>query len=141
MANSKAINFPVFICTSKYSQRMRKLSCKIFNEFYVPELPKQELEYGYHLPPIMKFAANWQSDMRVFERNQEMPSDLNQNRSHKYYPSHPQIRELTHTLREYGLYRDEHRDFNEEMKAVAIARGKVFRQRTGPIKKSEAKKK
>lgn len=125
--------------TSKYAQRMRKLSCKIFNDFYIPELKKSELDYGVCHPPVHQWTVKWHNDMRVFERNQEKPLDLDPNRNYKYYPAHPQIRALTHTLREYGLFRDEHRDFNEAMKAIAISRGKVFRERRGP-KVSKPKK-
>lgn len=127
--------YPIFLTTSKYSQRMRKLSCKIFNEFYVPEMSKKELEYTIYSKQANQFVAKWHGDCRVFERMQDKPFDLNTERNHKYYPAHPQIRALTHNLREYGLFRDEHRDFNEEMKAIAISRGKVFRERRGPIKK------
>lgn len=127
---------PKFLFSSKYSQKMRKLSCKIFNDFYVPELSKKEdLGYGTGHQPVAMWSAKWISDIRVFERNQNRPLDLNPNKDQNYYPAHPQLRALTHTLREYGLFRDEHRDFNEEMKAIAISRGKVFRQRRGPNKK------
>lgn len=119
---------------------MRKLSCKIFNDFYIPELPKKDLEYGPCHAPVSQWAIKWFNDLRAFERNQERPIDLNSDKNPKYYPAHPQIRALTNTLREYGLFRDEHRDFNEAMKAIAISKGKVFRERRGPIKK-EAKKK
>jgi len=79
--------------------------------------------------------------MRVVQRNMEKPFDLDDTKNYNYYPAHPQIRELTHTLREYGLFRDEHRDFNEAMKGVALARGKVFREVRGPgIKKKEGNK-
>lgn len=110
---------------------MRKLSCKIFNEFYIPELPKKELDYGVQHPPAQAWFNKWFSDARAFERCQEQPNDLNSDRNYKYYPAHPQLRALTGTLRDYGLFRDEHRDFNEAMKAIAISRGKVFRVRGG----------
>lgn len=120
---------------------MRKLSCKIFNDFYIPELTKKELDYSRSHPPVQQWLNKWHSDLRAFERNQERPFDLNEEKNHKYYPAHPQIRALTHVLREYGLYRDEHRDFNEAMKEVAISRGKVFRERRGPISRDSKKKK
>lgn len=125
--------------TSKYHQRMRRLSCKIFNDFYIPELPRKDLDYGISHKPVAVWMSKWFSDYRVFQRNQELPIDLDPSRNHKYYPAHPQLRALTNVLREYGLYRDEHRDFNEEMKKVAIGRGKVFRERRGPIKKEKKK--
>lgn len=134
------VQYPLFLHTSKYAQRMRRLSCKIFNEFYVPELPKKDLDYGIQHQPVARWSVKWHNDCRVFERNQDRPLDLDHRRNYKYYPAHPQMRLLTHTLREYGLFRDEHRDFNEAMKAVAISRGKVFRERRGPIKKDAKKK-
>ena len=131
---------PIYF-TSKYQQRMRKLSCKIFNDFYIPELPKKEFDYSISHPPVQQWIVKWHNDMRAFERNQEQPFDLNTQKNQKYYPAHPQIRALTHVLREYGLFRDEHRDFNEAMKEVALARGKVFRQRRGPNTKDAKPKK
>lgn len=126
----------IFLHTTKYAQRMRRLSCKIFNDFYVPELPKKDLDYGTHHPPVTEWSTKWFNDYRAYARNQDKPLDLDSNRNEKYYPAHPQIRALTYTLREYGLFRDEHRDFNDAMKALAIARGKVFRQ-LGGIKKTK----
>lgn len=126
-----------FLHSSKYSQKMRRLSCKIFNEFYTPELSKKELDYGSFHPPVTAWYTKMFSDYRAWERCQERPLDLNPARNYKYYPSHPQIRALAGTLRDYGLYRDEHRDFNEEMKAIAISRGKVFRERRGKISKKK----
>lgn len=128
--------------TSKYQQRMRKLSCKIFNDFYIPELSKkEELDYSRSHPPVQQWLNKWHSDLRAYERNQDRPFDLDGSRNYKYYPAHPQIRQLTHVLREYGLFRDEHRDFNEAMKEVAISRGKVFRERRGSLSKDSKKKK
>ncbi|XP_065200301.1 small ribosomal subunit protein mS33 [Planococcus citri] len=43
----------------------------------------------------------------------------------KYYPRHPEIGRLMTLLREYGLYRDEHQDFKEEMTRLRALRGKV----------------
>lgn len=123
---------PQFLFSSAYSQKMRRLSCKIFNEFYIPELTKKELDYGTGHQPVAQWVGRWFTDMRAFQRNQDRPIDLDPNRNWNYYPAHPQIRALTHQLREYGLYRDEHRDFNEAMKAIAISRGKKFRERRGP---------
>lgn len=42
-----------------------------------------------------------------------------------YYPQHVKIHLLMMKLRSYGLYRDEHQDFKEEMVRLRIARGKV----------------
>lgn len=136
---SKSLKLPWFF-SSKYDQKMRRLSCKIFNDFYIPELTKKELDYSISHPPVAQWANKWHNDMRAWERNQTIPDDLNSETNYKYYPAHPQIRELTGVLRNYGLYRDEHRDFNEAMKAIAISRGKVFRQKRGPLSKDKKKK-
>ena len=114
------------VVSSKYSQRMRKLSCKIFNDFYVPEISKKEYEHGFSHPSTSHWLKKVFSDYRTFERNTEKPGDFDTRRNPNYYPAHPQVRQLTHHLREYGLFRDEHRDFNEEMRAIAVSKGKVF---------------
>lgn len=43
----------------------------------------------------------------------------------KYYPRHPELGALMKLLREYGLYRDEHEDFKEEMVRLRALRGKT----------------
>lgn len=42
-----------------------------------------------------------------------------------YYPRHVETGFLMKTLREYGLYRDEHADFKDEMDRMRALRGKV----------------
>lgn len=42
-----------------------------------------------------------------------------------YYPRHVETDKLMLRLREYGLFRDEHQDFKEEMKRLRELRGKV----------------
>lgn len=127
----------IILHTPKYEQRMRKLSCKIFNDYYIPELTRKEMEYGTGHQPVAAWFANWYSDFRTWERNQERPIDIDENRNEKYFPAHPQMRALTNTLRDYGLYRDEHRDFTEELKKIEAKRGKVFRERRGPLGKKK----
>lgn len=51
-----------------------------------------------------------------------------------WYPRHVETHLLTKKLREYGLFRDEHADFKEEMKRLRALRGKV------PPKKGEGKR-
>lgn len=51
-----------------------------------------------------------------------------------WYPRHVETHLLTRVLRDYGLYRDEHRDFNEEMERLRYLRGKI------PPKKGEGKR-
>nr|ACO10319.1 Mitochondrial 28S ribosomal protein S33 [Caligus rogercresseyi] len=48
----------------------------------------------------------------------------------EYYPAHEETSKLMKLLRDYGLYRDEHEDFKEEMARLRALRGKVrFRRR------------
>lgn len=55
-----------------------------------------------------------------------------------YYPRHVETYKLMMRLRYYGLYRDEHEDFKDEMKRVRALRGKEWK---GPkfAKKKEEK--
>ena len=43
----------------------------------------------------------------------------------RYYPRHPEIGNLMSKLRDYGLFRDEHQHFKEEMIRLRILRGKI----------------
>lgn len=43
-----------------------------------------------------------------------------------YYPRHVETGLLIRQLRQYGLFRDEHQDFIDEMKRLRALRGKVF---------------
>ena len=42
-----------------------------------------------------------------------------------YYPAHEEAAELFTSLRDHGLYRDEYKDFCEEMQRLRALRGKV----------------
>merc|ERR1719211_451198 len=42
----------------------------------------------------------------------------------EYYPGIEETTELMRVLRDYGLYRDEHKDFKEEMERLRLLRGK-----------------
>lgn len=42
-----------------------------------------------------------------------------------YYPRHVETHKLMMKLRQYGLFRDEHQDFKEEMIRLRALRGKV----------------
>lgn len=115
---------------SAYAQKMSRLSCKIFGDYYTPPPPK----------PIMTVVntANYQVFMAphiqnraLIHRNASLPIDLDRSRNFNYYPAHPQIRSLMHTLRLHGLYRDEHMDFVQEMKRLRLLRGKKFRVKGG----------
>lgn len=51
-----------------------------------------------------------------------------------WYPRHVETHLLMMHLRDYGLFRDEHQDFKEEMKRMRKLRGKA------PPKKGEGKR-
>ena len=42
-----------------------------------------------------------------------------------YYPAVEETNELMRVLRDYGLFRDEHKDFCEEMQRLRVLRGKA----------------
>lgn len=42
-----------------------------------------------------------------------------------WYPRHEQTHYLMKHLREYGLFRDEHQDWKDEMKRLRYLRGKI----------------
>ena len=42
-----------------------------------------------------------------------------------YYPAVEETNELMRVLRDYGLYRDEHKDFCDEMQRLRVLRGKA----------------
>lgn len=62
--------------------------------------------------------------MKVVEMFSERPLHSNDNIIH-YYPRHVESAVLMLKLREYGLFRDEHQDFKDEMKRLRELRGKV----------------
>lgn len=51
-----------------------------------------------------------------------------------WYPRHVETNKLTMALRNYGLFRDEHMDWVEEMKRLRYLRGKI------PPKRGEGKR-
>lgn len=95
-----------------YSKRMNRLSNNIFGEITRPTP---------------------QPAMRVVKMFQEKPIDLRSEIT-DYYPRHKETHSLMSLLRKYGLYRDEHEDFKEEMKRQRKLRGK------GKPKKGEGKR-
>lgn len=63
---------------------------------------------------------------------------INQRRDiYAYYPRHVETGKLMLKLRDYGLYRDEHADFTDEMNRMRALRGKT---RPYKPKKGEAPK-
>lgn len=64
------------------------------------------------------------SAMRVVDRFSKRPHNKD-SFFHPYYPRHIETGVLMERLRYYGLYRDEHEDFKEEMERMRALRGKV----------------
>lgn len=93
--------------TTEYSRRMNRLSNRIFTEVTRPTNSKS---------------------MKVVKLFSEEPVHL-QKEIHGYYPRHVETGKLMILLRYYGLYRDEHQDFKEEMKRMRALKGKVEPER------------
>lgn len=89
--------------TTEYARRMNRLSNRIFSEVVRPTSSKS---------------------MKVVKLFSEQPVNLRRE-VHSYYPRHIEIGKLMMKLRYYGLYRDEHADFQDEMKRMRELRGKV----------------
>lgn len=115
---------------SVYAQKMARLGCKIFNEYYKPTMPKEIYLSGSHAAKNA-FTRIHHQNMGQIDRLSALPWDIDGERNMNRYPPHPQIRELVHVLRKHGLFRDEHMDFNEEMKRLRILRGKRYRVKGG----------
>lgn len=93
--------------STEYARRMNRLSNRIFGEV----------------------ARNTdRRSMRVVQLFSEEPVHLRRE-VYGYYPRHPETGELMIKLRHYGLYRDEHADFAEEMERMRTLRGKPTRKR------------
>ncbi|KAK7074602.1 ribosomal protein S33 [Halocaridina rubra] len=110
---SGLFNYARLTATStNYANRMNRLSNRIFGEVVRPT-PTPAL--------------------RVVKIFSEKPLDLRPEIT-DYYPRHIETHNLMMKLRRYGLYRDEHEDFKEEMKRQRRLRGK------GKPKKGEGKR-
>jgi len=89
--------------TTEYARRMNRLSNRIFGEVVRPTNSKS---------------------MRVVKLFSEEP--MNQRKDiYAYYPRHVETGLLMMNLRNYGLFRDEHEDFKEEMDRMRALRGKA----------------
>ncbi|KAK9508785.1 hypothetical protein O3M35_006259 [Rhynocoris fuscipes] len=64
------------------------------------------------------------TSMKVVALMSERPVHKNPEKTIDYYPRHVETHYLCSYLRDYGLYRDEHRDFKEEMLRLRELRGK-----------------
>ncbi|CAG0919470.1 unnamed protein product [Notodromas monacha] len=88
---------------STYAKRMMQLSKSIFAEYPHPLTTKSK---------------------RIVRRFSKQPQEL-KDEVVNWWPRHPETCKLMYTLRDYGLYRDEHEDFKEEMVRLRILRGKL----------------
>lgn len=93
--------------STNYASRMKRLSNQIFGD--------------------VKRPTN-QKSMKVVRLFSEKPI-YEMDRIVNYYPRHVETGKLMMKLRDYGLFRDEHQDFKEEMVRLRALRGKVKKGR------------
>lgn len=93
--------------STEYARRMKRLSDRIFSEVARPT-------NSTSMKVVKLFSAE------PLDKKREI---------HSYYPRHPETGKLMLMLRFYGLYRDEHADFHDEMKRVRALKGKVEPER------------
>lgn len=62
--------------------------------------------------------------LQVVRMMAKHPDNKNPEFMVRYYPRHVETGLLMMKLREYGLFRDEHQDFKDEMKRLRALRGK-----------------
>lgn len=98
--------------STEYAKRMNYLSNRIFSEVARPTNSKS---------------------MKVVKMFSAVPVQKNDYYVN-YYPRHVETGWLMRHLRSYGLFRDEHEDFKDEMKRLRALRGKA------PPKRGEGKK-
>ncbi|KAM3956928.1 mitochondrial ribosomal protein S33 [Aphomia sociella] len=103
MATNYAKYSQLINASTNYARRMKRLSNRIFGEVAIPTNSKS---------------------MKVVKMFSERPLHSNEEIIH-YYPKHVETHALMFKLREYGLFRDEHQDFKDEMKRLRELRGKV----------------
>lgn len=115
---------------SAYAQKMSRLSCKIFGEYYTPPAPKAVMTMKNPTNYVLFHAPHYQNESQI-KKLSRIPFDISPETNFNYYPPHPQIRKLMYTLRLHGLFRDEHMDFVQEMKRLRLLRGKKFRVKGG----------
>ncbi|NWR69330.1 RT33 protein, partial [Centropus unirufus] len=87
---------------SSYALRMARLSAQIFGEVVRPTDSKS---------------------MKVVKLFSEQPL-AKRKEVYNWYPPHNTYHALMKKLRYFGLYRDEHQDFKEEMRRLKKLRGK-----------------
>ncbi|XP_041346687.1 28S ribosomal protein S33, mitochondrial-like [Gigantopelta aegis] len=103
--------------TSNYARRMGRLAARIFGEVARPTNP---------------------TSMKVVKIFSMQPYHLKPEIT-EYYPSYTKTHLLMRTVRDFGLFRDEHQDFKEEMKRQRVLRGKI-KPKKGEGKRAMKKK-
>jgi len=103
---------------TRYAKQMKLLSDSIFGEVKRPTSQES-----------MKVVHHWSK--RPYEIRKEIV---------EYYPAHEETTKLMTQLRDYGLYRDEHKDFKDFMSDMRKLRGKE-KTWTSANRGSKAKKK
>jgi len=88
---------------TSYALRMNRLSRRIFGEVV------------RHTNAKSMKVVNLFSENPIYRRPEMV----------EYYPRHAETHKLIMKLRQYGLFRDEHQDFKEEMTRLRALRGKV----------------
>jgi len=101
MANIPKYKDLIKLSTS-YATQMQTLSNRIFGEVARPT-------------PIKSLKVVRLLQAKPWHKNEDVVD---------YYHRMPQINKLMFKLRQYGLYRDEHEDFKDEMKRMRKLRGK-----------------
>jgi small subunit ribosomal protein S33 len=103
---------------TNYALRMNRLSRRIFGEVVRNTNSKS-------MKVVKLFSEN-----PIYQRPEMV----------EYYPRHVETHKLMMKLRDYGLFRDEHQDFKEEMIRLRALRGKV-KTRRGEGKRAMLKSK
>lgn len=103
--------------TTSYAKRMSVLSNRIFGELPVPRDVK--------------------STTQILKRMAKLPPYKDESII-RYYPRHVETGQIIKHLRDYGLFRDEHQDFTDEMRRLRELRGKIKRMNRGGEKKSKS---
>jgi len=109
MAASKGAMTKIYTYTralkseTDYARKMKRLSCQIFGEARRPHTPSTAALEAQMAREPKEQAERWIC----------------------YYPAHEEAAELFTSLRDHGLYRDEYKDFCEEMQRLRALRGKV----------------
>ncbi|KAH8359047.1 hypothetical protein KR093_004078 [Drosophila rubida] len=108
---------------TQYARRMNYLSNRIFGEVARTTNDKS-MKVGCTIPKLNLTIILIRLYLQVVRMFSEEPI---QKRDYvvNWYPRHVETHLLMKNLRDYGLFRDEHQDFKEEMKRLRKLRGKA----------------